>query len=121
MAAVLVQHHRYDLSCRVAFEVELRIDNLVEELVPGVREDREGGLPCDLRLEVIALEHDLQHAETVANHIDLLVEGDGIDNVLLMFPDYPAGIRTFAERVAPLLRQRGIGALIRPGPRAAAN
>ena len=50
-------------------------------------------------------------AETVANHISFLVEGDGIDNILLMFPDYRSGIRTFAERVAPLLRERGIGAL----------
>jgi alkanesulfonate monooxygenase SsuD/methylene tetrahydromethanopterin reductase-like flavin-dependent oxidoreductase (luciferase family) len=60
-------------------------------------------------------------AETVANHIGLLVEGDGIDNVLLMFPDYPAGIRTFAERVAPLLRDCGISALTRPEPRPDAN
>lgn len=50
-------------------------------------------------------------AETVADHIGFLVEGDGIDNILLMFPDYRAGIRTFADRVAPLLRARGIGAL----------
>ena len=52
-------------------------------------------------------------AETVANHIGFLVEGDGIDNILLMFPDYRSGVRIFAERVAPLLRQRGIGALLR--------
>jgi pyrimidine oxygenase len=50
-------------------------------------------------------------AETVANHIGFLVEGDGIDNILLMFPDYRSGVRIFAERVAPLLRERGIGAL----------
>jgi len=50
-------------------------------------------------------------AETVANDIGFLVEGDGIDNILLMFPDYRAGIQVFAERVAPLLRARGIGAL----------
>ncbi|MBL6654135.1 MAG: LLM class flavin-dependent oxidoreductase [Reyranella sp.] len=50
-------------------------------------------------------------AETVADHIGYLVEGDGIDNILLMFPDYLLGIRIFAERVAPLLRQRGIAAL----------
>jgi len=50
-------------------------------------------------------------AETVTDHIGFLVEGDGIDNILLMFPDYRAGVRTFAERVAPLLRERGIGAL----------
>ena len=51
-------------------------------------------------------------AETIADHIGFLVEGDGIDKILLMFPDYRAGIRTFAERVAPLLRARGIGALV---------
>src|SRR5215510_10260779 len=50
-------------------------------------------------------------AARVADHIGFLVEGDGIDNILLMFPDYRTGIRTFAERVAPLLRARGIGAL----------
>jgi pyrimidine oxygenase len=50
-------------------------------------------------------------AETVAEHIGFLVEGDGIDKILLMFPDYRAGVRTFAERVAPLLRARGIAAL----------
>jgi pyrimidine oxygenase len=50
-------------------------------------------------------------AETVASHISFLVEGEGIDNILLMFPDYRSGIRIFAERVAPLLRERGIGAL----------
>ena len=50
-------------------------------------------------------------AGTVADHVTFLVEGDGIDNILLMFPDYRAGIRVFAERVAPLLRDRGIAAL----------
>lgn len=50
-------------------------------------------------------------AATVAGHIHRLVEGDGIDNILLMFPDYRAGIETFAGRVAPLLRQRGIAVL----------
>ncbi len=54
-------------------------------------------------------------AETLANHIGFLVEGDGIDTILLMFPDYRSGIQMFAERVAPLLRERGIGALtVRP-------
>jgi pyrimidine oxygenase len=50
-------------------------------------------------------------AETVAEHIRFLVEGDGIDKILLMFPDYRMGVRTFAQRVAPLLRARGIAAL----------
>ena len=50
-------------------------------------------------------------AQSAADHIAFLVENDGIDSILLMFPDYRAGIHTFAERVAPLLRQRGIGAL----------
>ena len=50
---------------------------------------------------------------TVAGHIHRLVEGDGIDNILLMFPDYRAGIETFARKVAPLLRERGIEALAR--------
>jgi len=63
IASVLVQNHCNDLSFRVALEVELRVDNLVKELVLGVREDSEGGLPCSLCLEMIALEHDLQHAE----------------------------------------------------------
>lgn len=59
-------------------------------------------------------------AETVAEHIAFVVEGDGIDNILLMFPDYLLGVRTFAEQVAPLLRQRGIPALA-PTPSAAAS
>jgi hypothetical protein len=41
----LVQNHRNDLSARVVFEVELRVDDLQKELVIGARKDREGGLP----------------------------------------------------------------------------
>ena len=49
-------------------------------------------------------------AETVADHISFLAEGDGIDTILLMFPDYRSGIRLRRPRGA-LLRDRGIGAL----------
>jgi pyrimidine oxygenase len=59
-------------------------------------------------------------ADTIADHIGFLVESDGIDNILLMFPDYLLGVRTFAEHVAPLLRKRGIAALALT-PQAAAS
>jgi hypothetical protein len=35
-----VQNHRDDLFARAAFEVELRVDDLVKELVLGAGEDR---------------------------------------------------------------------------------
>jgi hypothetical protein len=78
IASVLVQNHCNDLSFRVALEVELRVDNLVKELVLGVREDSEGGLPCSLRLEMIALEHDLQHAELGSVFAHVVAECSGV-------------------------------------------
>ena len=41
----LVQNHRDDLFVSIAFEIELRVDDFVKELVLGAGEDREGVLP----------------------------------------------------------------------------
>jgi hypothetical protein len=59
IASVLVQDHSNDLSAHVAFEVELRVDHLVKEIVLGAGEDREGLLPGELRFEMVALERDI--------------------------------------------------------------
>jgi hypothetical protein len=59
IASVLVQDHCNDLSAHVAFEVELRVDHLVKEIILGAGEDREGLLPRELRFEMIALERDI--------------------------------------------------------------
>jgi hypothetical protein len=40
VASVLVQNRRDDLSAPIAFKVELRVDDLVKELVLGAGEDR---------------------------------------------------------------------------------
>jgi hypothetical protein len=57
----LVQDHSNDLSARVAFEVEVRVDNLVKELVFGPREDWEGMLPGDLCFEMITLKSEIEY------------------------------------------------------------
>lgn len=65
IASVLVQNHRNDLSSRVAFEVELRVDNLEKELVLGAREDGEGRLPGDLCFEMVALEREIDYGSGI--------------------------------------------------------
>jgi hypothetical protein len=52
-----VQNHGHDLSARIAFKAELRVDNPVKELVLAAGENREGGLPGELCFEMIAPEH----------------------------------------------------------------
>jgi hypothetical protein len=55
-----VQDHRNDFAGRVAFEVELRFHDLVEELVLGAREDRKGRLAAELGFEMVALERNIE-------------------------------------------------------------
>src|SRR3954470_21354329 len=61
--SVLVQDHRNDLPGPVALEVEFRVDDLVKKLVLVARKNRVGGLPGELCFEMIALGHDIEHAE----------------------------------------------------------
>jgi len=61
-AFVLEQNHRNDLSVRVAFGVELRVDRPVNELVLGAREDRDCWRPDELRFEMIALEREIKYS-----------------------------------------------------------
>jgi len=61
IASVLVQNHRNNLSAHVAFEVELRIDNLEKELVFGARVDRESWLTRQLCFEMVAPERDINY------------------------------------------------------------
>src|SRR5262245_53343065 len=75
--SALPQHHADDLPPRVALEFELRLDDLVEEPVLGVREDSERGLPGDLRFEMIALQHDLEHTEAAPVLADIGAELGG--------------------------------------------
>jgi len=79
ITSVLMQNHRNDLSARVAFEVQLRVDNLVEELVLGVGEDRDGGLPHELCFEMTALECDIEYAKTEPEFADVLAERGGVE------------------------------------------
>src|SRR5258708_8436833 len=86
VAAVLVQNHRNDLSARVAFEVELRVDNPVKELVRGAREDWEGGLPRELCFETIALERDIEHGTEIEPvFADVIAERGGVERDFLEF------------------------------------
>jgi hypothetical protein len=70
IATILVQDHCNDLFIRVAFEFELRIDNLVKEVVLGTGEDWEGRLCPMLRLDMITVQRDvagtlvMQHSAT---------------------------------------------------------
>jgi hypothetical protein len=79
----LVQNHRNDLSARIAFEVELRVDDLVKELVLGAREDWEGGLPRELCFEMIALECDIEYAESEPVFADVIAERGGVERDFL--------------------------------------
>jgi hypothetical protein len=79
ITSVLMQNHRNDLSARAAFEVQLRVDNLVEELVLGVGEDRDGGLPRELCFEITALERDIEYAKTEPVFADVLAERGGVE------------------------------------------
>jgi hypothetical protein len=65
IASVLVQNHPDDLPALIAFEVELHIDNLIKELVLGAREDLDGGLPCELRFEMIAMDRDIEYGTEI--------------------------------------------------------
>src|SRR5712664_2910688 len=82
--SVLVQNHGNDLSDRVACEVELRVDNLVKELVLGTGEDWEGGLPRELWLEMIALERDIEHGTEIEPvFADVITERGGVERDFL--------------------------------------
>src|SRR5262249_14573482 len=74
IAAVLVQNHRNDPADRVAFEIELRVDDLVKELVLGAREDWEGRLPRQLCFQMIAREGDIEYAEIEPVLADVIAE-----------------------------------------------
>src|SRR5712671_6390733 len=84
IASVLVQNHCNDLSAGVALEVELRLDNLVKELVRGAREDWEGGLPRELCFEMIALERDIEHGTEIEPvFADVITERGGVERDFL--------------------------------------
>jgi len=65
IAFVLVQNHRNDLSARIALEVQLRVDNLVKEFVPGARKDGEDWVGRNLCFEMIALERQVEHGTEI--------------------------------------------------------
>ena len=80
IASVLVQNHPDDLPALVAFEVELRVDNLVKELVLDAREDWDGRLPCELRFEMIAMDRDIEYGtEIEAVFTNVIVERGGVE------------------------------------------
>jgi hypothetical protein len=80
IASVLMQNYRGDLSARVAFEVELRVNNLEKELILGARKDREGWLPSDLGFEMIALEREIDDGTgTEPELADVLAERGGVE------------------------------------------
>ena len=72
IAPVLAQKHCNDLPSRVAYEVELRVDDPVKELIFRIREDWEGGLPSKLRVEMISLQCDVEYTETEPVFTDVL-------------------------------------------------
>jgi hypothetical protein len=53
--AVLMQHHRDYLTGPIAFEIQLCLYDLIEELISRAGVDREGRLPCELRLQLSIL------------------------------------------------------------------
>jgi hypothetical protein len=79
IAPVLVQNHCDDLPSRIAYEGELRIDDLVKELILGVRENWKGGLPGKLCVEMITLPCDIEYAETELVFTDIFVERGGTE------------------------------------------
>jgi hypothetical protein len=78
VAAVLMQNHSDDLSFRIAFEVELRVDNLVKELVPGARKNRCDGLSGELCFEMIAIQRDIEYAGIELVFANVVAERGGI-------------------------------------------
>src|SRR5258708_5863932 len=106
--AVLVQNHRNDLSAHVALEGQLRVDNLVKELVLGAREDGEGGLPRDLRFETIGLERDFQYTEIAPVPADVVAERDGVERDFAKLGRKLRRIELWGRTVAVLVQYKSI-------------
>jgi hypothetical protein len=114
IACVLVKNHRDDLSARVAFEVELRLDNLEKELVFGAREDREGGLPGDLRFEVIALEHEINDGtRTELVFADVIAEHGGVERKFPKLGWKLRGAQLRGRPVAVLVQDKSVDDAVR--------
>src|SRR5262249_38643397 len=80
IASVLVQDHGNDLSARVAFEVEVRVEHLEKGSVFGTREDWEGELPGDLSFELIALERKIDCGNGIEPIVaDVIAERGGVE------------------------------------------
>ena len=80
-----MQNHRNDLPTRIAFKVELRVDNLVKEPVFGACENWEGGLPCEPRFEMISIERNIEYAEIESVFADVIAEHGGVERDSLKF------------------------------------
>jgi len=80
IASVLVQDHGNDLSARVKFEVEVRVDILEKEPVLDTREDWEGGLPGDLYFKMIALKREIDCGAGIELvFADVIAERGGVE------------------------------------------
>jgi hypothetical protein len=109
VACVLVKNHRDDLSVRVAFEIELRVENFEKKLVFGACEDREGGLPGDLRFEVIALEHEINNGtRTELVFADIIPEHGGVERNFPKFGWKLRGAQLRGRPVAVLVQDKSI-------------
>src|SRR5215468_6104832 len=82
VAAVLVQHHGGDLPSGIALEGELRVNNLVEELIAAACVDRKGRLAAEPRLEMIALELDIKDTKAEFVRASVSAQRRGVDRDL---------------------------------------
>ncbi len=105
---VLVQNHRNDFSACVAFEVELRVDNLVKKLVLGAGEDREGRLSRELRFEMITLERDIEYAEIEPVFADVIADRGGVERDFLRLGRKLGRAQFRGRTVAVLMQDKSI-------------
>src|SRR6516165_2955743 len=83
IAPALMQDDRDHLA-RLALEMELRVDHLVEESVAAAGENRKGGLPGELSLQMIVPENDIEHGtEIELVPADIVAERRSIQRNLL--------------------------------------
>ena len=100
-----MQNHRNNLSAHVAFEVELRIDNLEKELVFGARVDRESWLTRQLCFEMVAPERDINYGIGSQSVLaDVIGERAGVERNFAK-PGRKLGCAQFRGRMVAVLVQ----------------
>lgn len=96
---------------------EVALANIAETYGRGGRASDTRRAEQSQRNAVFALQMVVGGAERVSEEIaSLTADPDGLDSVMLAFPDYVADIATFAAEVAPRLRSAGVR--VAAGPQA---